>query len=168
MNSGSYRDAAVGELDTVVRTYRPALVAVGIFSFFINLLMLVPAVYMLQVYDRVLSSRNEVTLLMLTLIMLGLYVLEAAIELVRSKVVVRATSGLDICLSERVFDASFERHLRERGGNPVRALGDLAAARQFLTGPGLFAFFDAPWTPLYIAVIFLLSPWLGLFALSAS
>src|SRR5438105_11542464 len=118
-----------GELDTIVKTYRPALVAVGVFSFFINLLMLVPAVYMLQIYDRVLSSRNEVTLLMLTLVMAGLYVLEAAIELVRSKVVVRATSGLDMGLSERVFDASFERHLRERSGNPIRSLGDLAALR---------------------------------------
>ena len=155
-------------LGTLVRAYRPALAAIGAFSFFINLLMLVPALYMLQIYDRVLASRNEVTLLMLSIIMLGLYVLEAGIELVRSQVVVRATSDLDVRLSERVFDASFERYLRERTGNPVRSLGELAVLRQFLSGPGLFAFFDAPWTPLFIAVIFLLHPWLGVFALVAS
>src|SRR5438552_6520878 len=118
-----------GELGQAIRSFRRVFYAVGAFSFAINLLLLVPAVYMLQIYDRVLSSRNEVTLLMLTLVMAGLYVLEAAIELMRSKVVVRATSGLDMGLSERVFDASFERHLRERSGNPIRSLGDLAALR---------------------------------------
>jgi ATP-binding cassette subfamily C exporter for protease/lipase len=140
---------------------------VGGFSFAINLLLLVPALYMLQVYDRVLSSRNEVTLLMLTLVMVVLYLLEAALEYVRSAVLVRASAALDLQLNNRVFDASFGQYLQKRGANPGQAFVDLASVRQFLTNQGLFAFFDAPWTPIYIAVIFLLSPWLGLFALLA-
>ena len=157
-----------GELGQVIRRFRRVFYAVGAFSFAINLLLLVPAIYMLQIYDRVLSSRNEVTLLMLTLIMVGLYVLEAALELVRSKALIRAGVALDLRLGPRLFDASFERYLRARGGNPSQGLGDLTNIRQFLTGKGLFAFFDAPWTPIHILVIFLLSPWLGVFAIIAA
>jgi ATP-binding cassette subfamily C exporter for protease/lipase len=157
-----------GELGEVILGFRSVFYAVGAFSLVINLLLLVPAMYMLQIYDRVLTSRNEVTLVMITLIMAGLYVLEAALESVRSRVLVRASSALDVKLSPRVFDASFERYLRGSGGNPGQAFGDLTNVRQFLTGQGLFAFFDTPWTPLYIAVIFLLNPWLGLFAIAAA
>src|SRR5258705_6036265 len=121
---------------------------------------------MLQIYDRVLTSRNELTLVMITLIMAGLYVLEAALEAIRSRVLVRVSSALDVKVSPRVCVASFERYLRGNGGNPGQAFGDLTNVRQFLTGQGLFAFFDTPWTPLYIAVIFLLNPWLGLFAIA--
>lgn len=153
-----------GELGEIFHTFRGAFYAVAGFSFAINLLMLVPAVYMLQIYDRVLTSRNEVTLYMLTLIMLGLYVLDALLELVRSRVLIRAGTALDLQLGPRLFDASFERYLKSRGANPGRALGDLTNLRQFLTGKGMFAFFDSPWTPIYLLVIFLLHPWLGAFA----
>jgi ATP-binding cassette subfamily C exporter for protease/lipase len=147
---------------------RGAFYAVGAFSFVINLLMLVPAIYMLQIYDRVLTSRNEATLLMLTVIMAGLFALEAAFELVRSRVLIRTSAALDMRLNARVFDAGFARYLAGRGGNPGQALGDLGTIRQFLTGRGLFAFFDAPWTPIFILVIFLLNSWLGVFALLAA
>ena len=153
------------ELADAIRTFRGAFFAVGSFSFAINVLLLVPAIYMLQMYDRVLTSRNEVTLYMLTLIMIGLFALEGALELVRSRVLIRASAAFDLRLGSRLFDASFRRYLVARGGNPAQALGDLTNVRQFLTGKGLFAFFDAPWTPIYIVVIFLLHPWLGLFAL---
>ncbi len=156
-----------GELQETIGTFRGVFYAVAGFSFAINLLMLVPAVYMLQIYDRVLSSRNEVTLYMLTLIMLGLYLLEGFLELVRSKVLVRAGTALDLQLGPRLFDASFERYLRERGANPGQALGDLTNLRQFLTGKGLFAFLDAPWTPIYLVAVFLLHPWLGAFSVGA-
>jgi ATP-binding cassette subfamily C exporter for protease/lipase len=124
--------------------------------------------YMLQVYDRVITSRNDVTLYMLTFIMLALLGLEAALEWVRAKVLVRTSSALDMTLNGRVFEASFERYLGGRNGQASQALGDVTNVRQFLTGNGLFAFFDAPWTPVYIVVIFLLSPWLGLFAVLAA
>lgn len=99
------------ELGSVVRSFRNVFFAIGAFSFVINILLLMPSIYMLQIYDRVLTSRNETTLVMLTLIMLGLYALEAALEFVRSRVLVRASVALDAKLSSRVFDASFERHL---------------------------------------------------------
>ncbi|MGE5526356.1 MAG: type I secretion system permease/ATPase [Rhodospirillaceae bacterium] len=157
-----------GELAKAFFAFRRVFAAVGGFSLAINVLLLVPALYMLQVYDRVVTSRNEVTLYMLTLIMVGLYVLEGALEWVRSNVLIRASSALDMALNRRVFDASLQQHLQGSGDRASGALADLASVRQFLTGNGLFAFFDAPWTPIYIGVIFLLSPWLGLFAVVAA
>lgn len=159
---------AQGELTEALLAFRRVFYALGGFSLAINVLLLVPAVYMLQMYDRVLTSRNEGTLVMLTLLMIGLLALEAALDFVRSRVLVRASAALDLRLNGRVFDASFERAIAGRGGNPGQALADLANLRQFLTGKGLFAFFDTPWTPIYILVIFLLNPWLGLFALIAA
>lgn len=157
-----------GELGETIASFRRVFYAVGAFSFVINVLLLAPAIYMLQIYDRVLSSRNEVTLYMLTLIIVGLYLLEATLELVRSRVLIRAGTALDLRLGARLFDASFERYLASRGGNPGQALADLNNIRQFLTGKGLFAFFDAPWTPIYLLVIFMLDPWLGAFATLAA
>src|SRR5436309_14305941 len=95
------------ELKQIIDRFRGVFYAVGGFSFAINLLLLVPAIYMLQIYDRVLSSRNEVTLLMLTLIVVGLYVLEAALELVQSKALIRAGRALDLQRGPRLFDACF-------------------------------------------------------------
>ncbi|PKO61758.1 MAG: type I secretion system permease/ATPase [Betaproteobacteria bacterium HGW-Betaproteobacteria-18] len=162
------KPSSTTELRGYLAAFRSLFVSVGAFSFVINLLMLMPAIYMLQIYDRVLASRNETTLYMLTLIMLGVLGLEALLELVRSKSLIRASAALDLKLGPRVFDASFQRTLHGRGGSAGQALGDLTHMRQFLTGKGLFAFFDAPWTPIYLGVIFLLHPWLGLFGLLAA
>jgi ATP-binding cassette subfamily C exporter for protease/lipase len=141
---------------------RGAFVGVAAFSASINLLLLAPALYMLQVYDRVLTSHSEVTLVMLSLILAGLYVLYAALEWVRSLVLVRVGIRLDQALDERAFDASFERGLRGESGNAAQALGDLQTLRQFLTGNGIFAFFDAPWAPIYLLVVTAFHPLLGL------
>ena len=154
-------------LRAVLAAFRGVFVAVGSFSFVMNLLLLMPTLYMLQIYDRVLGSRNEVTLLMLTLIMLGAYLLEALLELIRSRVLIRASAALDLRLASQVFDASFRRYLLVRSGNPAQALGDLTNLRQFITGKGLLAFFDAPWTPLYLAVMFVLNFWVGVFGVGA-
>jgi ATP-binding cassette subfamily C exporter for protease/lipase len=156
------------ELAGHLAAFRSVFLAVGGFSFAVNLLMLAPAIYMLQVYDRVLSSRNEATLAMLSLILVGLFLLEAGLELVRARVLIRASAALDVRLSPRVFDASFQHALSARSANPGSALADLTNIRQFVTGKGLFAFFDAPWTPIYVLAILLLHPWLGLFALLAA
>jgi len=153
------------ELRQALLALRGAFLGVGAFSACINLLLLAPAIYMLQVYDRVLSSHNELTLVMLSLILVGLYVLYAALESVRSLVLVRVGIRLDQALDERVFDASFERGLRGASGNAAQGLGDLQTLRQFLTGNGIFAFFDAPWAPLYLLVIAAFHPLLGLVTL---
>ena len=155
------------ELLSVLVSFRGTFLYVGLFSFIINALMLVPSIYMLQVYDRVLASRNTETLLMLTIVMLGLYLLMAGLELARSQVLVRLGSKLDAMLNARVFTAAFESNLRNSGSNAGQALHDLSNVRQFLTGNGIFAFFDAPWAPLYLLVIFLLHPLLGFISLAA-
>lgn len=156
------------ELTEVLFSFRKAFYTAGVFSMFINLLGLVPSIYMLQVYDRVLQSRNVTTLIMLTVIMLGFYVMSSMLELARSKLLIRVGAQLDMKLNDRVFVASFERNLKRSGGNAGQAMGDLTNVRQFLTGNGLFAFFDAPWAPIYLIVIFLFSPWLGVFAVVAA
>lgn len=153
--------SARSELAAALWSLRRAFFVTAGFSFVINMLLLVPAIYMLQIYDRVLMSRNESTLLMLTLLALGLYALMAGLEWVRSRLLVRAGSMLDARMNARVFTAAFEANLRRAGGNAGQAMIDLTNVRQFVTGNGLFAFFDAPWFPIYLAVIFLIHPLLG-------
>ncbi|MGL4485798.1 MAG: type I secretion system permease/ATPase [Yersinia sp. (in: enterobacteria)] len=156
------------EIADVIRTRSKIFWTVGIFTAFINLLMLVPSIYMLQVYDRVLPSRNEITLLMLTLIMLGMFGIMALLEYVRSMVVIRIGSQLDMRLNTRVYTAVYEANLKNGSSDAGQMLSDLTTLRQFLTSSALFAFFDVPWFPIYLLVIFLFNPWLGLFALVGS
>ncbi|MDA8416238.1 MAG: type I secretion system permease/ATPase [Betaproteobacteria bacterium] len=146
-------------------SYRSVFRTVGLFSAVINLLMLAPSLYMLQVYDRVLPSRNEVTLLMVTIMAVGAYLFVSALEWVRSFILIRIGAKLDEKLNKRVYTASFEQSLRKSDGNAGQALQDLTTLRQFMTGNALFAFFDAPWFPFYLLVIFLFNIWLGVFAL---
>lgn len=153
------------ELAQALLHFKGAFRTVGVFSAIINILMLVPSIYMLQVYDRVLQSRNEITLLMLTLIMLGSFLLMGALELVRSFLLVRVGAKFDLHINKRVYTAAFEQNLKRAGGNAGQALSDLTNLRQFLTGNALFAFFDAPWFPIYLAVIFFFDSTLGWFAL---
>ncbi len=139
--------------------------SVGVFSAVINVLMLAPSIYMLQVYDRVLTSRNETTLLMLTLMVMGTYLITHGLEFVRSFVLIRIGARLDMRLNQRVYTAAFERNLQRSGANAGQALHDLTTVRQFLTGNGPFAFFDAPWFPIYLVMIFLFDWILGVFAI---
>ncbi|RPI46836.1 MAG: type I secretion system permease/ATPase [Betaproteobacteria bacterium] len=145
---------------------RSSFFSAGFFSLFINLLLLLPAIYMLQVYDRVLTSSSESTLLMLTLIAAFLFIVMGALEWVRSQILVLTGTRLDRLLGARVFDSVFLQTLTS-GGRIATAqpLADLLQLRQFLTGQGLFAFFDAPWLPIYIAVMFLFHPAFGVVAI---
>lgn len=156
------------EIEKVLLTFKRTFWTVGAFSAITNMLMLVPSLYMLQVYDRVLASRNELTLLMLTVLMLGAYLLMAALEMIRSFVLVRVGARFDMQLNKRVYTAAFEQNLKQAGGNAGQALSDLTNVRQFLTGNALFAFFDAPWFPIYLIVIFFFEPSLGFFALGGT
>lgn len=146
-------------------TVRPALRQAAAFSLVLNLLYLVPSLYMLQVYDRVLTSYNLTTLAMLTAIVVAAYALYGVLERSRGQMLIRVGVRLDQLLSARVFAASFERSLGRSGAGPAQALNDLTATRQFLAGTGALAFFDTPWMPVYLLVIALIHPWLGLFAL---
>ena len=153
------------DVASAIWAIRRPLYVVGAFSFVINILMLTPTFYMLQMYDRVLGSRNEMTLHMITLITVGLFILLSGLEWVRSRILVRVGAQFDAALNSRVFNAAFETNLRTSGANAGQALADLTNVRQFITGNGLFAFFDAPWFPIYLVVIFILHPVLGWFSI---
>lgn len=156
------------EIMQVLASFKSAFVTVGAFSAVSNLLMLAPSLYMLQVYDRVLQSRNELTLLMLTLMMLLAFLMVAGLEIARSFVLVRVSAHFDLKLNKRVYTAAFEQNLKKSGGNAGQSLNDLTTLRQFLTGNAVFAFFDAPWFPIYLAVIFMFDTTLGFFALGGT
>ncbi len=153
------------ELTRTLWSFRREFAMVGLFSMLANLLLLSPTLYMLQVFDRVMVSQSELTLLLVSLITLFLFLVMAFAEWMRSQVLVRTGVRLDKLLSSRVFQASFEARLSHLDSGAPRAFGDLLQLRQFLTGQGIFALFDAPWTPIYLAVLFSLHPFLGAVAL---
>jgi len=153
------------ELAATLWTFRREFAVCLIFSMAINILMLTPTLYMLQVYDRVLVSQSNLTLIALTLVMLFFFAMMAFAEWSRSRLLVRTGVRLDVMLNSRVFNSSFEAYLNQLSHNPVQAFTDLTNVRQFLTGNGLFAFMDAPWTPVYIVVLFMLHPWLGILSI---
>jgi PrtD family type I secretion system ABC transporter len=136
--------------------------ALGIFSLAITALLLVPTIYMLQVYDRVQSSRNETTLLMLTLLVLGLFVVLSALESVRSAVCVRLAAGVDRRLAPALFDALLAAPTPP-GARPSLLAGDLATVRQFVAGPVPGLLFDAPLALVFVAAAFVVDVWLGVF-----
>jgi PrtD family type I secretion system ABC transporter len=154
------------ELTAVLATCRGTFLMAALFSWVINLLMVVPSLYMMQVYDRVLHSHSEATLLMLTLITVGLLGAMSLLEIIRSRILVRIGGRLDQRLGDRVLAAQFTSSLQRSSDNPGQVMRDLDAVRQFLTGSGIFAFFDAPWAPIFLAIIFLLHPMLGFFAIA--
>lgn len=149
------------ELRAVLWRFRREFAVCMVFSALINLLMLTPTLYMLQLFDRVMISQSLLTLGAMTLVMLFFFAVMSFSEWLRSRLLVRLGVRLDEELNSRVFNASFESQLRQFGGNPAQAFSDLTNLRQFMTGNGLFAFMDAPWTPIYLAVLFMLHPWLG-------
>ena len=153
------------EIAEILIGFKGTFKTIAVFSAFINILMLVPSLYMLQVYDRVLASHNEMTLLLITIMIVIAFIIMAALEFVRSFVLIRAASQLDMKLNRRIYTAAFEQNLKQAGGNAGQALQDLTTVRQFLSGNALFAFFDAPWFPIYLLIIFLVHPTLGIFAL---
>lgn len=156
---------ARSELGRSIWTFRREFAWVGIFSLFANLLMLSPTLYMLQVFDRVMLSQNEFTLIGLTLVIALFFAMMAFAEWVRSRLLVRAGVRFDEFLNSRVFKASFDANLNQAAHNPVQSFSDLINLRQFLTGNGIFAIFDTPWTPIYIIVLFMMHPWLGVVAI---
>jgi len=141
--------------------FRRELIAIGTFSAVINLLMLSPTLYMLQVFDRVMLSRSELTLLFLTLFVLFFYLVQSLCEWMRSKLVIGSGLKLDAAMSVPIFRATFIDQLSGLGRAPVQAFADMTVIRQWLTGQHVFAFFDLPWSPIYLAVMFMLHPWLG-------
>lgn len=156
-------------LNKAVAATRSALIPAGIFSFFINALALVSPIYMLQVYDRVLSSRNIMTLLFLTLIAVFLYFVYGSLDALRSRVLVRGGACFENVLRTPLFEATFAAMLgRKGGGSEAQPFRDADIVREFMTGSAVLAFFDLPWVPLFVAVAFLLHPIFGWLAIVTS
>lgn len=153
------------DIDAALLRYRSLFWVIALFSGVINLLTVVPAIYMMQVFDRVMASRNEMTLLLLTVLALGLFLLSSLVEWIRGQVMIKMSVGIDLDLGERLFGVAFQKSLKEHNANPAQVLSDLNALRQFLTGSALIALLDLPWMPIFLIVTGLLHPWLGLFTL---
>lgn len=162
------KDLAQSPLKLVVTDFKKVFIYIGIFSFIINLLMLTPSVYMLQVYDRVMMSRSNETLVMLTLIVVWLFLVMGLLEYVRSGLMIRLGSQMDAKLNKRLYAAMVNYAIAKPGQATAQPMSDLTNVRQFMTGNGLFAFFDAPWMPIYIGILFLFHPLFGWFAIVAA
>ena len=158
---------AVDDLSSAFKASKKGFMAAGFFSLFINILMLTGPFYMLQVYDRAVTSRSLETLFFLTLIMVFLFGVLGVLEWVRSRILVRVSNQIDQFLSHRVYTSMFKAGVKIPGRRTAQPLNDLTSIRQFMTGNGLFAFFDAPWFPIYIGLLFLFHPAFGWFALGA-
>ena len=168
MRKAAQNKVANSELKEAILASKKSFFIVGFFSLFINILMLVPSLYMLQLYDRVMSSRSEGTLYMLTGIVVVLFITMASLEIIRSKILVKIGNKLDSLLSKRVFNSLFELANKHPGKASSMALSDLTSVRQFMTGNGLFAFFDAPWMPIYLIVLYMFHPYFAYFAIFAA
>jgi ATP-binding cassette subfamily C protein len=149
-----------------MKSTMPAFATAIVFSFFINLLMFISPLYMLQIYDRVLASRSITTLVGITVIAAFLLFVYALLEMLRSRILVRAGLIFDDKIATPVFDAVHRGNLRQPGGGHTQALRDIDSIREFLTGSGLISFCDAPWFPVFVAASFVLHPWFGFIALA--
>ena len=149
------------ELGRVLWTFRREAAAVALFSMFSNVLVLTPTIYMLQVFDRVMVSGSELTLLAVTLLAVLFFLVMGFADWVRSRLLVRTGAKMDEALNARVFSAAFEGSLQRGSRGQAQAFTDLTQIRQFATGNGVYAFFDLPWAPVYLAVLFLMHPLLG-------
>ncbi|MFB9270033.1 type I secretion system permease/ATPase [Bradyrhizobium erythrophlei] len=147
------------------RQIRPGLMAAGGLSIFINLLVFVSPLYTMQIYDRVLTSRNGMTLLLLTLIALALFVSYAALEHFRSRVLVQTGIRFDQILSGEAFETALGQSLATSSSHHVQLLRDVDTLREVLSGGVITSLMDVPWTPIFLAMCFLLHPLIGLVAL---
>ncbi|MEY2954378.1 MAG: hypothetical protein RLZZ401_2465, partial [Pseudomonadota bacterium] len=140
---------------------RPRFVQVVWFSLFASLLVLAPSAYMLEVYDRVLNSRNLTTLGMLTLLVVGAYGVMEMLEWARANMLHEAGVAFDQHLHPRVFDAVFQAELKRPSGGSIQPLHDLRTVREFFQAPVLTALLDAPIALVFLILVFVISPVLG-------
>jgi PrtD family type I secretion system ABC transporter len=152
-----------------LRDCRRAFWGVALFSAVVNLLMLAGPIYMLQVYDRVLASRSVATLVALTIFLVGAYGFQGMLDLIRSRVVVRVAGLLDQQLGETVHNSVIT--IGALGGNATQShqpMRDLDQIRAFMTGAGPIAIVDLPWIPFFLAICFLIHPWIGYLSLGGA
>lgn len=150
------------ELKTALSSCRSAFIGVAVISGLVNILYLTGSFYLLEIYDRVLTSGSIPTLVAISLLALMLYGFQGAFEVVRARMLVRIAGTLDEALSGRIYRAMVRAPLRvSMRGDGLQALRDFDQVRGFLSGPGPGAFFDLPWMPIYVVICFLFHPWIG-------
>lgn len=154
--------SGTGELSAVYRASRGAFVSTAIFSSMVNILMLTGPIFMMQIYDRVLTSGSVPTLIALIVIVTALYAYYGFLEYLRARLLVRIGRRVEEQLRGRVFDVLAVHALRRTPGVGSQPVNDLATVRQYLSGQGPFAFLDMPWVPVYLLVISLMHWMLGL------
>ncbi|HIJ89083.1 MAG TPA: type I secretion system permease/ATPase [Desulfuromonadales bacterium] len=141
-----------------LKRFRIFFIFAGLFSFVINMLLLMPSLYMLQVYDRVLASRSEETLLMLTLILGIAMLVMGSLEFVRSRLLITANNAIDAMMAPFLMHKMISGATDPEGSHYASGLKDLSAIKTFLSGSGILALFDAPWLPVYLTILWLMHP----------
>jgi PrtD family type I secretion system ABC transporter len=140
---------------------RRGFFVVAVFSLGVNLCMLTTPIYMMQLFDRVLSSRSTETLIALLIVAIAALAVLALLDILRTNVLIRVSTWLDRRLGGSLLGASVSRALADSRGGSAQVLRDLSTLRSFLSGSGVFPLMDAPWAPIFLAVMFLLHPLLG-------
>ena len=167
-NSANKKAQGYSDLEKALKKVRSSFISLGIYSFFLNILMLASPIYMLAVYDIVMPAKSMDTLFVVTLVILIFFVGMAVLEYVRSRIMIHVSNKLDSYLNERVFNAAFDLAAKYPGKASAQPLRDFNTIKTFLTGPAAFAFFDAPWFPIYIAIMFAFDPVYGLYGIGAT
>jgi ATP-binding cassette subfamily C protein PrsD len=158
----SHPGTQTSEVYEALKTCAPAFASVAVFSGIINILMLTGSLYMLQIYDRVLSSRSVSTLVGISLIVLAAYILQGKLDSIRSKMLARIGAWFDEMLAARVFDLVATMPLKgAKASESLQPIRDLDQIRGFLSGMGPTALFDMPFMPIFFLGCFIIHPWLG-------
>ena len=159
--------SGLDELRTARGSNRGLFFSVLFFSVFVNLLMLTGPIFMLQIYDRVLTSRSEETLVALSILVAALYLLMAVLDFARGRVMARIGARIQEALDDRIFGAVIKRAVLPKDEIPTHnSLRDLDSVQGFIASPGFMAILDVPWTPVFIVAIFIFHPLLGWLAVA--
>lgn len=156
------------DVRTAWASLRGGFVAVASFSLVLNLLMLAGPLYMLQVYDRVLTSKNLDTLIALSLVLGGVFLVTGLLELVRMRILSRLGARFELKVGAPILQSAMQRRVRGAAKPGENTAADIAGLRDFIAGPTLTAFFDAPWIPIYLGLLYVLHPYLGLLGLAGA
>lgn len=162
------KPTSIAPLHSFASRFQPYFISAAAFSLLLNLLLLVPALFMLQVFDRVLTSRSIETLMMLLVLAVGALFFMAYLDVIRSRLLTAAAVALEKLLGPRVLSEMIRRNAAPGAAEALHGLHDVNSLRAFLTGPGILALFDSPWVPIYVLVIFLFHPLLGAVALAGA
>jgi ATP-binding cassette subfamily C protein EexD len=156
------------DLELALKSMKKIFISLGVYSFFLNILMLAAPFYMLVVYDIVMPSKNMNTLLLVTMIALMFFIGMWILDYVRSKLMIYASNKLDLIMNKRLFNATFDLAAKYPNKANIQPIRDFNSIKSFMGGSAVFAFFDFPWFPIYIGLLFAFSPVYGLYGLAAT